>query len=148
MSRTMSYSLSRGSSKKRLVEPKLYHNRVDLLTGGGGSLERRTITDLRGLLKSPMRRSASCLPTAHVLSRSSQSISNHDSWYAERERQISLTKDHTGFGFVVVSRLEDGAYFHRVGCVIQNSPASRVDFRINDEIVHLNGKLLRKEFGV
>ena len=50
----------------------------------------------------------------------------------------------SGFGFVVVSRLEDGSYFHRVGCINEQSPASRVDFRINDEIVLLNGKLLRK----
>ena len=75
---------------------------------------------------------------------SSQSISNHDSWYAERERDIRVTKDRNGFGFVVVSRLEDGVYFHRVGCIIEQSPASRVDFRINDEIVQLNGKILRK----
>ena len=43
-----------------------------------------------------------------------------------------------------MSRLEDGSYFHRVGCIIEQSPASRVDFRINDEIVLINGKLLRK----
>ena len=76
---------------------------------------------------------------------SSQSIqSNHDSWYADRERDICVSKDRNGFGFVVVSRLEDGVYFHRVGCIIEQSPASRVDFRINDEIVQLNGKMLRK----
>ena len=52
--------------------------------------------------------------------------------------------ERNGFGFVVVSRLEEGSYFHRVGQIIENSPASRVDFRINDEIVQLNGRLLRK----
>jgi len=88
----------------------------------------------------------------------------HDSWYDDEQRNVKIQKDKNGFGFVVVSRLENGTYFHRVGCIIESTPASRyysywftsmshrlwlmyyhrVDFRINDEILTLNNKILKK----
>ena len=102
-------SLSRISAKNQLVEPMMYQGQY---FGGSGSLERRNITQLRGLLKSPMRRSASCIGVnsqstqittfkSSTLSRkhsSTQSISNHDSWYGDKERDIRVTKDRNGQG--------------------------------------------------
>lgn len=98
-------SLSRISTKNQLVEPMMYHGQY--FGQSSGSLERRNITQLRGLLKSPMRRSASCTGVnsqstqitsvkSCTLTRkhsSTQSISNHDSWYGDKERNIRVTKD-------------------------------------------------------
>jgi len=49
----------------------------------------------------------------------------HDSWYSDKEKDVKIPKDRNGFGFVVVSRNENGNFFHRVGCIIEQTPASR-----------------------
>ena len=49
----------------------------------------------------------------------------HDSWYSDKEKEVKIAKDRNGFGFVVVSRNENGNFFHRVGCIIEQTPASR-----------------------
>lgn len=49
----------------------------------------------------------------------------HDSWYSDKETDVKIPKDRNGFGFVVVSRNENGNFFHRVGCIIEQTPASR-----------------------
>ena len=56
LTRSSSYSLSRSCSKRRLISESVGY---PIRKYGMNSLERKTITDLRGLLRSPMRRSTS-----------------------------------------------------------------------------------------